>query len=70
MKGRWIIAGTPITEPYPCRCGEAKYGKCRPAFCPCAARPDPPAPECCGHRTTPADIVADDRAWRVATGRY
>jgi hypothetical protein len=52
--GRWLIAGTPIGEPYPCRCRNA--GRCSaPRQCPCTGRPDPEAgngdpTRCCGFR--------------------
>lgn len=57
MTSRWIITGTPVSEAYPCRCGEAKYGRCSPVFCPCSGRTDPPHEKCCAVRHTPA--VAD-----------
>jgi hypothetical protein len=40
MAMRWLIAGTPVTEPYPCRCDERKFSKCSPQYCPCAGRVD------------------------------
>lgn len=60
--GRWLIAGTPSDEPYPCRCLEPVRGKdgstftpkaCNPAFCPCSGRADPQSPECCALYNTP-----------------
>ncbi len=55
----WIIARTSTAEPYPCRCGERfSWQKvCSAAWCPCAGRKDPPTPECCGMRYSPADVV-------------
>jgi hypothetical protein len=50
----WVIAGTPTTQPYPCRC---RYdGQCNPKYCPCWGRTDhlDIAPRnCCGPRWTP-----------------
>jgi hypothetical protein len=64
--GRWLIAGTPIDEPYPCRC---KGRSCVPRQCPCTGRPDPEAGggdsrRCCGSRY-PAESAA---ARRVLAG--
>lgn len=65
----WAVARTPVTEPYPCRCAEAKYGECSPAWCPCAGRSDVlPAP-CCSGRFGPAEHVAGQRAWREKRAR-
>jgi hypothetical protein len=39
--GVWIVAGTPIGEPYPCPCGDARHHKRDPdRFCPCIGRRD------------------------------
>jgi len=35
----WIVAGTSIFEPYPCRCELWREGGCNPAWCPCSGRP-------------------------------
>jgi hypothetical protein len=61
----WLIAGTPGNQPYPCRCSEARYGRCSPKWCPCAGRTDldDVPPECCAHHHTPAVVEA---AWRAA----
>ncbi len=40
LAGTWIIAKTPTTQPYPCRCHERRYSKCHPRYCPCAGRTD------------------------------
>lgn len=66
--GRWLIAGTPIDEPYPCRCRNA--GRCySPRQCPCTGRPDPEAgggdpQRCCGFRYP----AGDPRTARVLDG--
>lgn len=70
---RWVIAGTPLSEPYPCRCKERppharhwKSWKCSPAWCPCAgAVPLHGDPDCCGWHTTPADVVMAKAAWEL-----
>lgn len=63
-RGVWLVAGTPVDEQYPCRCPEAKYGRCNAAFCPCSGRSDPPSPTCCGHRFTPEDAARAAAAWQ------
>lgn len=65
IPGVWIIAGTPISEPYPCRCQErpAWARECSAAWCPCAGRADPQTPDCCGWRFSPADHVMAKAAW-------
>ncbi len=47
--GRWLIAGTPLTEPYPCRCYRGKACGMR---CPCAGRTDAAQmpTRCCARR--------------------
>lgn len=67
MSGRWLIAGTPTSEPYPCRCAESRYGRCSPMWCPCAARQDPPEAKCCGHRTTVEDVQRAKREYAART---
>lgn len=64
---KWIIAGTAIDEPYPCRCAErpAWAKACSPAWCPCAGRSDPQGPICCGHRFTPQDHLVALREWQA-----
>lgn len=61
--GRWVLAGTPTTEPYPCTC---RYDPCRYLKCPDRYRPEGDAlpPACCGRagHTREADagrLVAD-----------
>ncbi len=61
--GPWLITGTPVTEPYPCRCGESRFGKCSPLWCPCSGRPDPAGPLCCAVHNTPA-------RWKEANTAY
>lgn len=61
--GPWLIAGTPIGEPYPCRCSESLYGKCSPLWCPCSGRSDPQGPLCCAVHNTPA-------RWKEANTAY
>lgn len=61
----WIIAGTPIDQPYPCRCAERRGRVCSPAWCPCAGRSDPPGAACCGHRFTPQDHLTALREWQA-----
>lgn len=45
--GRWVLAGTPSTEPYPCTC---RYDPCRYLKCPDRYRTEGDAlpPACCG----------------------
>lgn len=62
--GRWVIAGTPLGQPYPCRCELAARRPCSPVYCPCAGRVDlahVPA-GCCGHRVRPHHAAAAARA--------
>lgn len=58
--GYWIIAGTPVGDPYPCRCHERKYAKCSPMWCPCAGRTDIALTwaNCCASVNTP-EVVAE-----------
>jgi hypothetical protein len=60
--GWWIIAGTPITDPYPCRCNPP----CRTRgekTCPCMGRTDVDnVPETCC-----AAVAAKTSAWRATT---
>lgn len=60
----WAVAGTPVTEPYPCRCHERKGKTCSAAWCPCAGRIDVLPEPCCSGRLGPAEHVAAMRAWR------
>lgn len=68
-RGVWLVAGTPIDEPYPCRCAEAKYGRCNAAFCPCSGRPDPQGANCCGHRFGPEEAARAAAAWQEKRDR-
>jgi hypothetical protein len=63
--GTWLVAGTPADQPYPCRCSERRYREGSAAWCPCAGRPDPQGPRCCGTWFSPADHVAAMAAWRI-----
>lgn len=63
--GVWAIAGTPVGEPYPCRCAERLGDACSAAWCPCAGRVDVlPAP-CCSGRLGAAEHVEAQREWRI-----
>lgn len=66
MTGHWLIAGTPVGQPYPCRCHERRGPKCSAAWCPCAGRFDPPNRQCCGNWFTGADHKRAMTEWRVA----
>lgn len=51
--GVWVIAGTPVSEPYPCPCGEDLHHRREPSrHCPCWGRLDVDrVPEgCCAAR--------------------
>ncbi len=61
--GPWLIAGTPVTEPYPCRCHESRFGRCSPVFCPCAGRPDVQPDPCCSGRVGPVEVVIAKAAY-------
>ena len=65
VRGVWLIAGTPSSEPYPCRCHESKFGRCSPVFCPCAGRPDLLPESCCSTRFGPAEVATATAAWRM-----
>jgi hypothetical protein len=59
--GVWLVAGTPTSAPYPCRCRPG--GDCSPVFCPCAGRMDAwnwPA-GCCAW-VTPPHVAAKAQA--------
>lgn len=71
-RGRWIVARTPLEEPYPCMCSVRpthaigwKNWQCSPAFCACAGRSDPQEPECCGWRVSPAQVIMAKAAWEL-----
>jgi hypothetical protein len=63
--GIWLVAGTPVDQPYPCRCHERLGKECSAAWCPCAGRPDPQGPRCCANWYGPEDHVAAMAAWRI-----
>ena len=63
--GPWLIAGTPVNEPYPCRCAERRFERCSAAFCPCAGRPDVLPEPCCSGRNGPEEVVNASREWRI-----
>jgi hypothetical protein len=58
LLGRWIIAGTPVSSRYPCRCRVGR--ECSPLWCQCSGRVDlVDAPErCCSRYNTPAVAAA------------
>lgn len=71
--GRWLITGTALDRPYPCRCNErpAWAEECSAAWCPCAGRTDRdhlPA-TCCSWRYGPADHVEAMARWRAEKAR-
>lgn len=49
-RGKWLIAQTPTTAPYPCRCRATS--RCDPQWCPCNDRTDIETMPtiCCGRR--------------------
>ena len=55
-RGVWIIGGTPVGEPYPCRCHQRKYDRCAAMWCVCAGRPDPQNDQCCANWFGPAEV--------------
>lgn len=67
----WLIAGTSTSDPYPCRCRERPSWakRCSPAWCPCAGRPDPFDPDCCGFRYSPEEVVMAKAAWELERRR-
>lgn len=77
MQGRWVIAGTPLDEPYPCRCKERpahargwKTWRCSPAWCPCAGAPTAGKPrDCCAYRVSPEAHVMAKAAWELEVRR-
>jgi hypothetical protein len=70
-EARWLFTGTPVGEPYPCRCHEAKYGRCSPVFCPCAGRLDRAVlpPGCCAHDFTPEHVTVARAAYDLKRRR-
>ncbi len=65
----WLGTGAPLDVAYPCRCHERRGKACSPAWCPCAGRPDPLLPTCCGHRFTPQDHITSLREWQAKRDR-
>jgi hypothetical protein len=70
--GLWLIAGTPVGEPYPCYCGRPVTladgrtftpDACSPLWCQCSGRPDPQGPQCCAVFNTP-------ERWKQANEEY
>lgn len=56
--GRWLVTGTDMEDPYPCRCGEFGDDAWAHAHrCACKGREDGMLmpPSCCGHIKPPAD---------------
>lgn len=68
MKDVWLIAGTRLKDEYPCRCHEAKYGRCHPAFCPCSGRLDY-GPGCCARVNTPERAAMAQAAYELRRRR-
>jgi len=66
---RWIIAGTPVDQPYPCACGKGKYARCSPMWCSCAGRTDPPSSRCCGTRYSAEDAARAAAEYRERKDR-
>lgn len=62
---KWLIAGTDISAPYPCRCSERRGRVCSAAWCPCAGRSDPQGPTCCGRIFRPEDHLVALREWQA-----
>jgi hypothetical protein len=67
IKGVWLVAGTSLDQPYPCRCHERWNDRgCSAAWCPCAGRQRVNLPsDCCGNWFTAADHVRAMREWRI-----
>lgn len=63
----WLVAGTSILAPYPCRCQPWREGGCSALWCPCAGRLDlhnvPPG--CCAPVNTPAVAAAAQAAYNA-----
>lgn len=68
----WLVAGTSLLQPYPCRCkgGRGGRGSCSPLWCPCAGRLDvwnfPPG--CCAWVHTPRVAAAAQDAYSAQRG--
>jgi hypothetical protein len=68
--GVWLIAGTAISVPYPCRCRVGR--ECSLVFCPCAGRMDVWnfAPGCCAWVVTPAVAAAAQAEYSARRASY
>lgn len=61
--GVWLIAGTAVGQPYPCRCAERGGRDCGRAWCPCWGRRDLATAgrilpwSCCGWRSLDALVT-------------
>ena len=59
-RGVWLVAGTPIDQPYPCMCTAPYCG----ARCPCRGRVDGPLPaQCCAAPRVSGPVVDIARAF-------
>lgn len=58
--GVWLVAGTALDQPYPCRCLERGQRDCGSQWCPCFGRTDLAGltPACCGVRAYLARFAA------------
>jgi len=67
----WLVAGTSVFAPYPCRCEAWRAEGCSPLWCPCAGRVDvwnfPPS--CCAWVHTPAVAKRAQDAYNAARSR-
>jgi hypothetical protein len=61
--GVWLVAGTPLSQPYPCRCRPG--GGCSALWCPCAGRIDYAVlpDSCCAWVHRPAVAAAAQREY-------
>lgn len=67
--GLWPVAGTPITEPYPCDCVVERHHNRRPTeWCPCYGRTDldDAGEDCCATRFAGDPAAAAAARARVA----
>jgi hypothetical protein len=66
----WLVAGTSVFQPYPCRCGG--WQQCSPLWCPCAGRLDvwnwPPS--CCAWVHTPRVAAMAQAEYNASRGWY
>lgn len=71
-RNTWLVAGTSILKPYPCRCEYWREGGCDATWCPCSGRTDVwnfPA-GCCAWINTPAVAKAAQDAYNASKGWY